>query len=395
MHLQEIAQQIVDATMEVINNRVINIMDRDGLIIASGDKKRINTYHKGAANVVTSGQIIEIYPDEIDKYPGAKEGVNMPIWVSGKILGVVGVYGHPDEVRIIANLVKKTVELNVEQHLIADQVKLVSDLKQQILRKLIYENTKEKEDEILCLAKLVEIDLMAPHCGIILELNGNCVENSFHWLKIASQVERYLTDHHYLNNDDLFGVVNPYHVFFKKIPYPDFLDETDFLKQLRQKIFDHCRLDVRIAMGSYHPGLSGYGKSFQEAKTLLTLNQEAVQNIATPDKQVDYLLSKIDDYSLSHFIHPIYQRIVSKKKAEQIWIFTTLNALLDHNLNLTETADALYIHKNTMAYRIKRLEKITGLSIHNNFYHTVLLKLLVAYMKRLHKVTSGNHPEST
>ena len=114
MHLHEIAQKIVDATMEVIDNRNVNIMDRDGMIIASGEKNRINTYHKGADDVIKSGKIIEIYPEEVPEYPGAKEGVNLPIQVGDKTVGVVGVYGHPNEVRIIANLVKKAVELNLE-----------------------------------------------------------------------------------------------------------------------------------------------------------------------------------------------------------------------------------------------------------------------------------------
>lgn len=77
-------------------------------------------------------------------YPGAKEGVNLPIRVGEKIVGVVGVYGHPAEVRIIANLVKKAVELSLEQHVISEQIKLVTDLKQQILRKLIYDVNIEK-----------------------------------------------------------------------------------------------------------------------------------------------------------------------------------------------------------------------------------------------------------
>ena len=130
MQLFEIAQKIVDSTMEVIDNRNINIMDRDGIIIASGEKTRLNTYHKGADDVIKSGKIIEIYPEEVPAYPGAKEGVNLPIRVGEKIVGVVGVYGHPAEVRIIANLVKKAVELSLEQHVISEQIKLVTDLKQ-------------------------------------------------------------------------------------------------------------------------------------------------------------------------------------------------------------------------------------------------------------------------
>lgn len=61
MKLQDIAQKIVDATMEIIDNRNVNIMDKNGFIIASGDKDRIATFHKGADDVIKSNKDVEIY----------------------------------------------------------------------------------------------------------------------------------------------------------------------------------------------------------------------------------------------------------------------------------------------------------------------------------------------
>lgn len=393
MRLQEIAQQIVDATMEVIDNRIINIMDRDGLIIASGDKRRIHTYHQGAALVNESGATIEIYPEELHRYPGAKEGLNMPITVAGKTLGVVGVNGHPDEVRIIANLVKKTVELNIEQHLLAEQIKLAADLKQQILRKLIYEHSEKKVDELEHLAKFAEVDLTSPHCAIVFKPNKDFPEPSLHILKIAPQIEEHLLERHYLHPNDLFGVINPYYVCFKKISAISPEDEPKQLAELREEILTHCRLDVRIAMGSHHPGLSGYKKSFQEAKTLLHVNSQPVQTMSFPTSQVDYLLSQIDDDILSHFLIPLHQRLMGKNHFEQRWIFSTVDALAKHHFDPVETGKALHIHKNTMAYRLKRLEEISGLSL-RHFENLVILKLLTLYWQQI-KITFPNEPAQT
>lgn len=389
MHLREIAQKIVDATMEVIDNRNVNIMDRDGMIIASGEKNRINTYHKGADDVIKSGKIIEIYPEEVPDYPGAKEGVNLPIRVGDKTVGVVGVYGHPDEVRIIANLVKKAVELNLEQHLLSQQVKLVTDLKQQILRKLIYDKNLEKHDEeILCLSKLVNLDLNVNRYAIILEVKNYSIQDSLEFLKIAGKLEDFLLAQHYLEEGDFYGVLNQYLVVFKKFPVAGFSGEQDLLRLISQGIYRQYGYEIRIARGSFHPGLSGYGKSYQEARTLLKIDDDdSVRDISELEVQVDYLLNQISAEDLEHFVRPIYQKILNKKGRIQPWIIKTLKALFQHNFKLTEAANSLFIHKNTMAYRVKRIEEITGLSISHNFYHTVMLNLLVIYVDRLQKAT--------
>lgn len=389
MQLRDIAQKIVDATMEVIDNRNINIMDRDGMIIASGEKNRINTYHKGADDVIKSGKIIEIYPEEVPDYPGAKEGVNLPIRVGDKIVGVVGVYGHPHEVRIIANLVKKAVELNLEQHLLSEQVKLVTDLKQQILRKLIYNADLEKHDEeILCLSKLVNLDLKVNRYAIILEIKNYSIQDSLEFLKIAGKLEAFLLAHHYLDEEDIHGVINQYLVIFKKSSVTCRTDEQALLDSISQGIYRQYGYETRIARGSFHPGLSGYRKSYQEARTLLKINgNDPVRNISVLEVQVDYLLNQISQDDLEHFVQPIYQKILNKKGRIQPWIIKTLKTLFEHNFKLAEAADSLFIHKNTMAYRVKRIEEITGLSISDNFYHTVMLNLLVIYVERLQKAT--------
>lgn len=389
MQLTEIAQKIVDSTMEVIDNRNVNIMDRNGMIIASGEKTRLNTYHKGADDVIKSGKVIEIYPEEVPDYPGAKEGVNLPIRVGDKIVGVVGVYGHPNEVRILANLVKKAVELSLEQHVISEQVKLVTDLKQQILRKLIYDEEIEKNnEELLCLARLVNVDLAINRYAIILEIKDYSVKDSIEFLKNANKLEDFLQAHHYLDQDDFYGVINQYLVIFKKIPTNHSTAHKNLLSQMSESITRKYGFETRIARGSFHPGLSGYRKSYLEARALLKINPyDGIRDINVLEVKVDYLLNQINGEDLAHFVEPLYRRILDKKGQVQPWIIETTKALFEHHFNLAEAAKALFIHKNTMTYRVKRLQTLTGLEIGKNFYHMIMLKLLEIYVERLQKAT--------
>ena len=42
---------------------------------------------------------------------------------------------------------------------------------------------------------------------------------------------------------------------------------------------------------------------------------------------------------------------------------TTIQKFFDNNLNISETARQLYVHRNTLVYRLERLERTIGLDI--------------------------------
>lgn len=60
---QDIAQQIVD-TVKDVSNQNINFIDDKGIIIASTDTTRINTFHEIGYQVVTTGHTIEVSNDD-------------------------------------------------------------------------------------------------------------------------------------------------------------------------------------------------------------------------------------------------------------------------------------------------------------------------------------------
>ena len=42
---------------------------------------------------------------------------------------------------------------------------------------------------------------------------------------------------------------------------------------------------------------------------------------------------------------------------------STINKFFENNLNISETARQLYVHRNTLVYRLERIEKAIGLDI--------------------------------
>lgn len=382
MFLKDIAQKIVNLMMEVIDYRNINIMDCDGFIIASGEPNRISTYHKGADDVIKSGKGIEIYPDDVNNFPGSKQGVNLPINIEGKVIGVVGIYGHPDEVRMVARLVKNSVELALEQYLISEQVNLVKDLSNQMIRKLIFNSISETEEEILCLSKVARINLELKRCAVVIKLD-NFDDGIYESVNAMGEIEKLLSTNNFISAKDFFGIINHYFIIFKSI---DDDMRREYMNDILYTLEDNRPYKIKIGLGSSYNDIYGYKKSFNEAVDIISISKDKPLDINDFDTQAKYLLHKIQPDACEPFIKKLYVSILNESGKVPEWFYKTLDALFENNLKLNETAMALFVHKNTLVYRLKKIEQLTGLNV-NNFYHSTLLYCLYSYINNMKSET--------
>ena len=83
MITREIGEIVVQETSKVMNLNV-NIMNNQGIIIASGDPSRLNVIHEGALEVVKNQKTVYITHENIHSFRGAQPGVNLPIFFKKK-----------------------------------------------------------------------------------------------------------------------------------------------------------------------------------------------------------------------------------------------------------------------------------------------------------------------
>jgi len=117
----ELAQSFLARLGEHIDQN-INIMNQDGIIIASRDPSRVGTYHDAAHRLILTQSPIETIEETFDLPPGVKPGVNLPIQQKGQTIGVVGVTGKPSEVRSLAYAIKISLETFMELENVRDQM---------------------------------------------------------------------------------------------------------------------------------------------------------------------------------------------------------------------------------------------------------------------------------
>ena len=61
---------------------------------------------------------------------------------------------------------------------------------------------------------------------------------------------------------------------------------------------------------------------------------------------------------------------------------TTINKFFENSLNVSETSRKLFVHRNTLVYRLDKIKKLTGLDL-REFDHALIFKIALMVKKYL------------
>jgi len=379
-----LAQQIVDNIIPIVQQN-INIMDNQAIIIASGQKKRINTFHQGARDVINSIQTIEIYPNDLDQYSGSHPGLNMPIILNNQVIGVVGVTGHPDEVRDIARMAKMVTELILEQEVLLEGARSQNQLRENFAALLLSDNVGANHHKLLKTAKLLKYDLSLSRLVLVVDIQS-LLDFAFkaYGLNdlVASRARETLVQliskPPHVNHQDLVVFIEDRLIILKhfqsEIPEATY---GEWASNLLTLLNSTNQEPVKMGLGSLTMNYTALGHSYQEALFALNFSpaQDTIATIHDFHILSTYLVEKINKDEPCQPIQTIKAKLnlgLTKKYDMR----NTVISLLNNNLNLTSTAKSLYIHRNTLLFRLGKLKDATGLDPCRFLNHAILCKII-------------------
>nr|WP_294468377.1 PucR family transcriptional regulator [uncultured Sellimonas sp.] len=139
--------------------------------------------------------------------------------------------------------------------------------------------------------------------------------------------------------------------------------------------YQNKNLKARAGAGKIVKGLARLPESYKEADDALSFIDIAgdisgdgnTSVMMFSDFGIFKLLCQLDDpQKLTEYIPESLQKLLQYKKPQQEDLITTLKAYLKNNQNLSRTAQELYVHYKTAAYRIEKITKITGMDFDNS-----------------------------
>ncbi len=145
-------------------------------------------------------------------------------------------------------------------------------------------------------------------------------------------------------------------------------DTYESLQETAEMIVDmmntEAMLNVRVAYGTIVHELKDVSKSYKEAKMALDVGKifYAEKSVAAYNTLgIGRLIYQLPVNLCKLFIQEIFGETIPAELDEETLI--TVNKFFENNLNVSETSRQLFVHRNTLVYRIEKLQKATGLDI--------------------------------
>ena len=138
-----------------------------------------------------------------------------------------------------------------------------------------------------------------------------------------------------------------------------------------------------IGVGTTVDNLKDLARSFKEAQIALEVGKvfDTEKAIVSYDNLgIARLIYQLPTTLCESFLKEIFKR-GSIDSLDQETLFT-IQRFFENNLNVSETSRKLFVHRNTLVYRIEKIKKITGLDL-REFDHAIVFKIALMVNKYL------------
>lgn len=205
-------------------------------------------------------------------------------------------------------------------------------------------------------------------------------ENSFYFIVVLQYQEKRINE---IAEERLFQLLEqikgckPIHYkenIVALLPLKERQEKISLIQKIRQ-IAEQFSASAGISESFY-----GYQKMHiccMQALTALKYGHISENTICCfEDVVLDYLKGILGEKKKLEILEPEgIQQLKEYDEQNHTDYMQTLKVYLDHERNVVETSEALFVHRNTLAYRVKKIEEITGLDLNDE---TIRLRIQIS-----------------
>ncbi|MEH7273543.1 CdaR family transcriptional regulator [Neobacillus vireti] len=347
----ELAEKIVTEVQRLMSEEII-VVNTNGIIMASTNRKRIGTFHEGALITSQQQKKLIITEKETVKLEGVKAGINLPIFFQKEVIGVIGITGDPETVTPFGEIIRKMTELLIRENYYGEQF----DYHSRAMETFVLEwlQAKEHSPDLLERARALGIDLELNRTAVIIEFEQSPLSRVV-WSSILKSFSQN-------KNDVLTRSGN-----VRIIVLID-CSHAITIKNRLESFFNFIQSSFGIC------AYAGVGQcavpsklhdSYAQAERALKLARRKKSIVLDEELTLEMVTGELTEETKTEYVHRTIGPILKEKD-----LLETLAELFRQNHSLKKTAQSLHIHINTLHYRLKKIEDLTRLnptSIHDLF----------------------------
>lgn len=355
-----ISNQILQSTIDGLKNiirRELSVAEREGKIVATTEESMVNT-------VIENADIFIQSPAENQLVQGYQY---FKVFDNGSPEYIVMIKGEDEE----AYRIGKITAFQIQNLLVAYKERFDGD---NFIKNLLLDNLLLVD--IYSRAKKLRIENNVPRVVFLIETE---IDKEFNVVEIVRSI--FPTK----QKDFVTAVDEKSIILVKELKEKDSKEEID---QISKHIYDtlsaEAMTSVYVAIGTVVNDLKNVSASYKEAKMALEVGKIFEEN----KKIVNYeqlgigrLIYQLPAPLCKMFINEVLNGLSMDQFDEET--LTTVNKFFENNLNVSETSRQLYIHRNTLVYRLDKLQKMTGLDL-RNFDDAIIFKIMLMVSKYMH-----------
>ncbi len=218
----------------------------------------------------------------------------------------------------------------------------------------------------------LQLDLDTPRVVYIVQTPGN--ETG-----VIQLLQNMYPDNDFIINNDNKNIV-----IIKSLPY---IDSYDFIDATARSIVDtisaELLLSVYVGIGTPVKSINDIAHSFSEARLAIEIGRvfESEKHILSYDKLgIGRLIYQLPSKLCELFLDEIFQKEGFDALDDETLL--TIDKFFENSLNISETSRQLFVHRNTLVYRLDKIERLTNLDL-RKFDDAVVFKVASLVRKYL------------
>lgn len=319
----------------------VNVIDKTGIIVGSGDSTKLGEFHQHAYSIIHDG-VTEYKVFEADEE--TEPGINVPLYIKGKLIGVAEINGKPENTEMFSTVLKLSLESLIAQKILECKKKTVKNYEREVVLDVLY--NLEAFEDIDKRLDVIGFEKMEFNLLVKVDSEYTAAKKIFNGISYIKAEE----------NEETYFILTSN-------------DEGD-LRRVKEELIHNQIISI-----------------ISEIVDFRILNDE-FQIMKYIEKNTDELsIYLTKDYKINAFLETInydnYDFYEAKNIMQHEYLIETFKSYISNNLSLIHTSEKLFIHLNTLKYRLKRIEAMTGCSLHN-VDDLVKIRLSILALSRKH-----------
>ncbi|MBQ7990618.1 MAG: helix-turn-helix domain-containing protein [Oscillospiraceae bacterium] len=184
--------------------------------------------------------------------------------------------------------------------------------------------------------------------------------------------------------DFVFNITETDIVLVKEVrPNMDPKDLEKLARSISDTLSGEFYTRVSVGIGTPVTGVKELARSFKEAQTALEVGKvfDTEKTIVSYDNLgIARLIYHLPTTLCETFLQEVFKKN-SIDSLDHETLFT-IQKFFENSLNVSETSRKLFVHRNTLVYRLEKIKKLTGLDL-REFDHAIVFKIALMVRKYL------------